>query len=154
MPRARCITVVAVLAAVLSTGCERSSGEASKQKAAAALQDVLAYPGSQPVTVTAGEDAGGLTLTTTASIQNVAAWYRTALALNGWELRSDAPTGDGGITIYADRGKQPLWILLKPHPDDRGTTYTLIGAVPRPDSAAPPGQRSGSSMSSKRIQRR
>ena len=85
-------------------------------------------------------------------MQTVATWYRELLRLNGWELRADAVLNDGSISIYADSGKRPLWITLRANVGAPGTTYTLIGAVPGRDTST--AQRSGSSMSSKRIQRR
>ena len=148
MVRSLCV----VAAAALLGACDRPPDMAQREKAAAALQGVLAYPGSTPLTVSAGEDAGQVSFATPAAVRDVAAWYRLTLRLNAWELRSDAVTGDGTISIYAVKGQQPLWILLKPNVGGPGTTYTLIGAVPGADSSA--AQRSGSSMSSKRIQRR
>jgi hypothetical protein len=82
----------------------------------------------------------------------VATWYRQTLRMNGWELQSDAVMNDGTVAIFAQQGKRPLWITLKTTPGGAGTTYTLIGSVLPSDSAA--AQRSGSSMSSNRIQRR
>jgi len=146
------IRLSVLTALALVAACEhRGEEERTRETAAAALRGVLLYPGSTPITVSAGADAGQLVLTTPATLQDVATWYRRTLTLNGWELRSDAVLGDGGISISADRGRQPLWIILRPNVGGPGTTYTLIGAISRTDTAA---QRSGSSMSSKRIQRR
>ena len=90
----------------------------------------------------------------------MATWYRQMLRLNGWDLQSDAVLKDGSVAIFAQQDNRPLWITLKPNAGGPGTTYTLIGTeLPRDsvkdslkmlDSA----QRSGSSMSSNRIQRR
>jgi hypothetical protein len=107
------------------------------------------------VNVASGSDAAQATFATPAPVQVVATWYRQMLRLNGWELQNDAVTNDGSVAIYAQQGNRPLWITLKATPGSTGTTYTLIGELPRDsvkDSAA--AQRSGSSMSSNRIQRR
>ncbi len=139
--------IVALLAA-----CDRPARVPPEQTAAAALKGVPFYPGSSPITVAASADAGQVVLATAAAVQDVATWYRRKLAASGWELRSDAVTSDGSIAIYADSGTRPLWITLKANAGGAGTTYILVGAIPGLDSTA--AQRSGSSMSSKRIQRR
>ncbi len=117
-----------------------------------ALPDALAYPGSSIVSYAAGEDAAKIVLTTPAAVQTVAEWYREALPLNGWELQSDAADRSGVVTIYAEKQQRPLWLTLRANVGAAGTTYTLMGGVIEPDSSKV--QRSGSSMSSNRIQRR
>jgi hypothetical protein len=151
LPRTARVALLPLLAALAS--CDRRGEDArTQQVVTAALKGLFAYPRSSLVSVSAGQDAGQLVLTTPASPESVATWYRTTLRLNGWELRADAVLGDGSISIYADSGPRPLWITLKGNPGGVGTTYTLVGAIPGLDTAA--AQRSGSSMSSKRIQRR
>jgi hypothetical protein len=74
------------------------------------------------------------------------------LRLNGWDLQSDAVSGDSTVSILAQKGTRPLWIRLRASAGGAATTYTLIGAeLPQDTTQA---QRSGSSMSSNRIQRR
>ncbi|HEX9282253.1 MAG TPA: hypothetical protein VF882_00565 [Gemmatimonadales bacterium] len=142
------LTMVTVVAA-----CERpAEGAAQRELAAQALKGVLAYPHSTVVSVTAGEEAAQAVFTTPAPAEAVATWYRQELRLNGWELQADGVLRDGSISIYADSAKRSLWITLKPNVGGAGTTYTLVGTIPGLDSTA--AQRSGSSMSSKRIQRR
>ena len=142
------LTAVAVVVA-----CERPGEQrAEREEAAAAFQGLVAYPHSSLVSVSVGGEAAQVVLTTPAPVQRVATWYRRVLSLNGWELRADGVLNDGTISIYADSGKRPLWITLKENVGAPGTTYTLIGAVPGLDTTTV--QRSGSSMSSKRIQRR
>jgi hypothetical protein len=141
------------LALLLAAGCGRPDDEAHvRQAAGRALRGVLAYPGSTLLSVAAGETAGQLDLSTPAGLDTVTAWYREALRLNGWELRQDAATREGRV-IYALKGERPLWITLRPAAGGSGTTYTLVG-VGEDTTAADTLQRSGSSMSSKRIQRR
>lgn len=148
---ARLLAFVAMVSA--AAACERpGERRAEREQAAAAFRGMVAYPRSSVVSVSAGGEAAQVVLTTPAPVQSVATWYRQVLRLNGWELRADAVLNDGSISIYADSAKRPLWITLKANTGGPGTTYTLIGAIPAFDSAAV--QRSGSSMSSKRIQRR
>jgi hypothetical protein len=143
-----------LLIAGLCAGCDRPRAQAPKERefAATLLQGLLAYPHSSVVSVTSGTDAAQATLSAFAPVDTVATWYRQMLRLNGWDLQNDAVMSDGSVSIFALQGKRPLWITLKHTPGGHGTTYTLIGAELPTDSAA--AQRSGSSMSSNRIQRR
>ena len=142
-----------LLLGAVCVACERpAERREDREFAAKVLTGVLAYPQSSVVSVSAGSDAAEAVLSAPDPVPLVAAWYRQALTLNGWELQSDVVAGDGTISIFAQRDKRPLWITFKPTAGGRGTTYTLIGAeLPQDTSQA---QRSGSSMSSKRIQRR
>src|SRR2546426_6639540 len=143
-------------------GCERAADQSKEREfTAQLLSGILAYPRSTVVRVSAGQDAAQATLATAAPVADVATWYRQMLRLNGWDLRTDGVMRDGSVSIYAEQGQRPLWITLQATAGGSGTTYTLIGAqLPRDSAAAPPppaagpAQRSGSSMSSNRIQRR
>jgi len=146
------LVVLAVMAGVAA--CERPAERTgNREYAARLLKGLLAYPQSSVVAVEAGQGAAQVTLSTPAPMEQVATWYRQTLRLNGWELRSDSPTNDGSLAIYAQRGERPLWITLRRGNGGQGTTYTLVGAdTTALDSTG--AQRSGSSMSSNRIQRR
>lgn len=146
--------VPAGLALLLLFGaCERAGEQAfDRELAAKVFAGVLAYPQSTLVGVSAGQEAAQATFTTTAELNRVATWYRQALHLNGWQVRTDQAMADGSISIQADRSARPLWITMRATVGAPGTTYTLVGALPAPDTAR--AQRSGSSMSSNRIQRR
>jgi hypothetical protein len=106
--------------------------------------------------VARGSDAAKATFSAPAPVPVVATWYRQMLRLNGWELQSDAVMNDGSVAIFAQHGARPLWITLKTTAGGPGTTYTLIGAELPKDSVrdSVADQRSGSSTSSNRIQRR
>jgi len=149
MPR----LITLLLVAGLWAACERPAERRGERDfAAKVLTGVLAYPRSSVVGVSVGPDAAQATFSAPAPLQEVATWYRQMLRLNGWDLQSDAVMADGTLSIFAQLDKRPLWITLKPSDGGAGTTYTLIGAeLPRDTTTA---QRSGSSMSSKRIQRR
>ncbi len=138
---------------ILLASCERpGEGTADRALAAEALKDVLAFPPSAVVSVSAGADAAQAAFTTPAPLETVVGWYRVNLKLNDWVVKSDQPMPDGSIAIYAERRGKPLWITLRRNSGGPGTSYTLVGTLPGADSTG--AQRSGSSMSSKRIQRR
>ena len=142
-----------LLLASLSTACKRPPEQRpDREFAAEVLHGIPAYPQSSVLSVASGSDAAQATLSAMAPVEKVATWYRQMLRLNGWDLQNDAVTRDGSVAIFAVRGTRPLWITFKANLGGAGTMYTVIGAqVATEDSAA---QRSGSSMSSNRIQRR
>ena len=150
MTRFAALATVAVLSAV---ACDRPAEQTRERDLAARLLNGLfAYPHSTLVSVAAGEDAAQVTLSTPTPVQQVAAWYRQSLTLNGWVLEHQGVLQDGSLSIYAAKGNRPLWLTIKANVGGPGTTYTLVGAQLLGDSAG--AQRSGSSMSSNRIQRR
>ena len=144
-----CLTLAAAAA------CNRP-GRASREVVSQSLEGVMVYPRSQPVSLSAGDSAGQLALWNADAPDSVADWYREALVRSHWTLKSDHRQPDGTILIYAERRAQPLWISIQKAAGAGGSNYSLTGAVVgSADSAATDStQRSGSSMSSKRIQRR
>ncbi len=149
----RPLSLALVIVLVCCAACERpGEGTSERELAAKVLTGVLAYPHSTLTGVSAGQDAAQATFTTPAPLPRVAAWYRETLKLNGWQVRTDQAMADGSIAIYADSGRRPLWITLRANVGAPGTTYTLVGAILGADTTKV--QRSGSSMSSNRIQRR
>ena len=120
--------IFCALAALSLGACERRHEAESRAMAVRVLQGVLVFPGSGLVSVSSGTDAAQVELTSTASLDAVATWYRQTLRINGWTLQSDGKLPDGGITIYAEQGRRPLWITLHPNAGGPGTTYNLIGA--------------------------
>jgi hypothetical protein len=130
--------VLIALAAMSGVACTRPQSEDERARALAVrvLAGSLGYPRSSVLGVAAGEDAAEVRLSTEAPLEQVAPWMREALRLNGWELRSDATGRDGSITIYAEKGRRPLWITLRANVGAPGTTYTMMGAVVDSDTAA------------------
>ena len=115
--------------ALLSTACDRSGNDAeARALAGRALRGVLAYPKSVLVTVSAGDEAAQIVLSSPSDVAEVAGWYRQALPLNGWDVKSDEAGRDGTVTMYAEKQTRPLWITLRRNVGGPGTTYTLIGA--------------------------
>jgi hypothetical protein len=125
MPRS---FILCALAALSVAACERRHEAESRAMAVRVLQGVLVYPRSLVVSIAAGTDAAEVELSTTASTDAVATWYRQTLRLNGWTLKSDGTLPDGGVTIYAEQGKRPLWITVHPAVGEPGARYNLIGA--------------------------
>ena len=128
---------LALLGCLALVACDRPKETDARQLASRALQGALSYPGSTIVNIAAGTDAAEVTLTTMDPVERVASWFRQALVLNAWELRHEGKGADGAVTIYAQKKDgRPLWLTLKPNVGGPGTTYTLIGAIIEPDSAA------------------
>jgi hypothetical protein len=125
MPRS---VIFCVLAALSVTACERRHEAESRAMAVRVLQGVLVYPRSNVVEVSAGTDAAQVQLSSAASPDAVATWYRQVLRMNGWQLKSDGRLPDGGVTIYAEQRGRPLWITVHPNTGGPGTTFNLIGA--------------------------
>jgi hypothetical protein len=116
--------------------CDRPKEPDARQLAARALKGTLTYPQSTIVNVAAGTDAAEVTLTTADPVDVVAGWFRQALPLNGWELRNEGKSAAGAVSIYAEKEGRPLWLTLRPNTGGPGTTYTMIGAIVEPDTAA------------------
>ena len=123
-----------IVAVTLVAGCERRQPPDPHAMVQKTMHGVLAYPMSVQVSVSAGEDAAQVTMTSPDSVAKVAAWYRRTLATNGWTLTSDVTGADGSTTMSASQGKRPLWITLRRNEGAPGTTYTVIGAVVAGDS--------------------
>jgi len=148
MPRSLPLVLLA-----MCLSCDRPAEQTKERQFAARLMEgLLAYPRSTLVNIATGTDAAQVTLTAPAPAPKVAEWYRQVLRLNGWDLQNDATGTDASMTIYAEKGRRPLWIMLKPD-GPTATRYTLIGAELPKDTTGTAAQRSGSSMSSNRIQR-
>ena len=115
----------------LLTACERpGSVQETRQRTSQALSGALAYPRSSPVTASAGEEAAQLVMTSPDSVDVVARWFLEALPLNHWEVKRTVSDRSGTVTIYAEQGKRPLWLTLRPSTGGPGTTYTMVGVIP------------------------
>jgi len=131
----RAAGLVLLCAAVF--GCERpGSPEQTRRLAGQALQGTLAYPRSTMVSVSAGEEAAQLVLSSPDSVEVVAKWFVRALGLNNWDVQRNITDKNGTVTIYAEQNKRPLWLTLRPNVGGPGTTYTMVGVIPK-DSVKP-----------------
>ncbi len=120
-----------VVALVLLVACERPRNpEQTRQLAGKALTGTLAYPRSTMVSVSAGEEAAQLVMSSPDSVKEVARWFLQALPLNRWEVKRTISDRNGTVTIYAEQEKRPLWLTLRPNVGGPGTTYTMIGVIP------------------------
>lgn len=134
MHRSTLFSVLPLLA-LLAVGCNRERSTADERAVAArALQGALAYPQSTLVSLSAGAEAAEATFTSPATATDVAQWYRRALALNHWEMKTDQTGRDGAIAMYAEQGQRPLWLTVRPNVGGPGSTYTMIGAIVAGDS--------------------
>ena len=119
-----------ILAVALLSACDRPGDPAKiRETAGRALRGSLTYPRSGIVSVSAGEDAAELVMSSPDSVGAVATWYRKALPLNGWTIKRDVVDPTGAVTLYAEQGPRPLWVTLRPNAGAPGSTYTLVGAV-------------------------
>jgi len=128
MPRAARFIVIVMLLA----GCERpgDNAEETRHRAGQALSGTLAYPRSSMVSVSAGEEAAQLVMSSPDSVTTVATWFLKALPLNHWDVKRTVSDRSGTVTIYAEQNKRPLWLTLRPNVGGPGTTYTMIGVIP------------------------
>jgi len=125
----RAAGLVLLCAAVF--GCERpGSPEQTRRLAGQALQGTLAYPRSTVVSVSAGEEAAQLVLSSPDSVEVVAKWFVRALGMNNWDVKRSITDKNGTVTIYAEQNNRPLWLTLRPNVGGPGTTYTMIGVIP------------------------
>jgi len=125
----RTAVLVFICAALLA--CDRpGSPEQTRRLAGQALQGTLAYPRSTMVSVSAGEEAAQLVMSSPDSVQVVARWFVRTLGLNNWDVKRNIADANGTVTIYAEQQKRPLWLTLRPNVGGPGTTYTMIGVIP------------------------
>ncbi|HEV8511216.1 MAG TPA: hypothetical protein VGQ48_12275 [Gemmatimonadales bacterium] len=126
-----------VVALALLAACERPGNpEQTRQLAGKALSGTLAYPRSAMVSVSAGDEAAQLVMSSPDSVSVVAGWFLRALPLNGWDVKRTMDDHAGTVTIYAEHGKRPLWLTLRPNVGGPGTTYTMIGVIPTDSTQA------------------
>ena len=111
--------------------CERpGSPEQTRRLAGQALQGTIAYPRSTMVSISAGEEAAQLVMSSPDSVTVVAKWFVRALGMNHWDVKRTVSDPSGTITIYAEQNKRPLWLTLRPNVGGPGSTYTMIGVIP------------------------
>jgi outer membrane lipopolysaccharide assembly protein LptE/RlpB len=136
----RLSALLAVLALAACVGQQRPEDDGPPAATATPRVDVfahvLALPGSELRDTTGARDAQHVELSITAPIDTVRAFYRRYLADNRWTLVSDVRNGDE-LTMHARRDTLLLWITGRAMSPSY-TIYSLIGAVPRPDSLRPP----------------
>ncbi|HET8714058.1 MAG TPA: hypothetical protein VFM23_10300 [Gemmatimonadales bacterium] len=123
--------VLLSLACAALIACDRPGGEQDRINVGKALQGTLAYPRSTMVSMSSGEEAAQLVMTSPDSVSVVARWFARALTANNWELKRTISDRNGTVTIYAEKDTRPLWLTLRPNSGGPGTTYTMIGVIPK-----------------------
>ena len=125
-----------VLAALAGGACERPSERDPGDRAMAGriMRGALVYPTSQVLTYATGEQVAEVVLTTLASLDEVVRWYRVALPLNAWEVKTQSRERDGTVTLYAVQRSRPLWVRLRANTGGPGTTYSVIGVEVQGDT--------------------
>ena len=113
----------------LLAGCERRGTNSMEDRvhASQALQNVLAYPQSSLVSVSSGNEAAEMMLSSPAPVRAIVAWYLEVLPLNKWKIKTSTQDRAGNVSIYAERNTRPLWITIQPNAGGSGTTYRLVG---------------------------
>ena len=128
-------TSLLILGVLFAVGCERpGQDERARIATGKALEGTLAYPRSSMVSLSAGEEAAQLIMSSPDSVKVVAKWFLDALPLNHWDVKRTVSDRTGTVTIYAEQGKRPLWLTLRPNVGGPGTTYTMIGVIPKADA--------------------
>lgn len=121
-----------ILVFALLAACDRpgNNPEQTRRLTGQALSGTLAYPRSSMVSVSAGQEAAQLIMSSPDSVTTVATWFLRALPLNHWDVKRTISDRSGTVTIYAEQNKRPLWLTLRPNVGGPGTTYTMIGVIP------------------------
>ena len=120
---------LALLGTAAVVACEKRGQADPRPTVSRALRGVLVYPRSLMLEMDAGDSVGQITLTTADSFPRVVAWFHEAFRLNGWEMQSDAADREGIVTLYAQRGRRPVWVRLHANVGGPGTTYTVTGGI-------------------------
>ena len=154
---------VAALAAALVLGCTPDRPKLPSLPAAFAALPLPPEP--EFLGQSGSEDALMFTFRTRWVSDSVAAYYERVFAADsGYRMINRNTGADGEHAFYVEYTRRPIWVRIRPEAGDEGSIIELTGAVvamPRTDSTtADPAardtaaQRSGSSMSSNRSQRR
>lgn len=155
---------VAALAATLLLGCTPDRPKLPTLPAAFATLPMP--PSPEYLGQSGSEDALMFTFRSVLPSDSVAVYYERLFAADSNYRMVNRNTGaEGEHAFYVEYGGRPLWVRVRPEAGNEGSIVELTGAVvagPTPsarstaDSAAldTARQRSGSSMSSNRNQRR
>lgn len=136
----RLSALLAVLALAACVGQQRPDDDgppaATATPRADVFSQVLALPGSELRDTTGARDAQHVELSIAAPIDTVRAFYRRYLVENHWTMVGDVRNGNE-LAMHARKDTLLLWVTGRALGPGY-TVYSLIGAVPRPDSLRPP----------------
>ena len=126
------LVTIAAAAAVVS-GCRSDAPEAvTPPDVFVAFPNLTMPPGGRLVSRGGGADAVELTIHSPGSLESVAGYFREYLSRNPWRLVSDAKSGDGGVVLYGESDKRPIWVRLRAI--DGGVETVMTGGVPGYDT--------------------
>ena len=155
---------VAALAAALLLGCTPDRPKVPSLPAAFATLPLPPFP--EYLGQSGSEDALMFTFRSLRPSDSVAVYYEHLFAADtNYRIVNRNTGAEGEHAFYVEYKARPLWVRIRPEAGNEGSIVELTGAVAaspapaarnRADSAAPDSaaQRSGSSMSSNRSQRR
>jgi hypothetical protein len=122
----------AVIGLLAACSAEPAEERVPDRPATAVLAGVPVFPLSTPAATDGTSEALAQLYLSAFAVDTVASWYRRNLLRLGWEILSDHRAPDRSVTLVAQRGGSPIWVMINPRPD--GTTaYRLIGVT---DSAS------------------
>ena len=155
---------VAALAAALLLGCTPDRPKLPSLPAAFAALPLP--PSPEYLGQSGSEDALMFTFRSTYPSDSVAVYYERLFAADSNYRMVNRNTGaEGEHAFYVEYSARPLWVRIRPEAGNEGSIVELTGAVVATPARAVPSaadsaardtaaHRSGSSMSSKRNQRR
>lgn len=125
-----------LLLAVVLAGCGDKA--AKPPKLSEALPNIPLPPNPTFVQRAGGTDALQITVSTPASAESLAVYYRRVLSQGRWKLINDSKDVSGAVTLMAQQDGPPLWVRIRPAAGAAGSLVDLFGAVvPKTDAAAP-----------------
>src|SRR5437762_8910321 len=118
-----------VLFAVAVAACERRGPNPAESRAhaALALRNVLAYPQSSVVSVSSGNEAAEMMLSSPAPVDVIVQWYREFLPLNKWTIKTNSRARAATVSIHVERDARTLWHTFRPNLRAGRTIYGLPG---------------------------
>lgn len=159
----RILSVATVTAAILLAGCKPDAPKLPTLPAAFATLPLPPEP--EFIGQSGSEDALMFTFRSSVGPDTIKSYYTRLFGRDtAYHVVSSNAGGAGEHAFYVEIRGRPLWIRIRPEAGNQGSIIELTGAVvatPGPASrdttsaaATPAGQSAGSSMSSKRSQRR
>ncbi|MGD2135959.1 MAG: hypothetical protein PVF27_07360 [Gemmatimonadales bacterium] len=126
----------AVLLVMLAAACgaEPQGDEPGERPPRSLLIGMIGTPVFRPserIAQTLSADALETVFRSDASLETVAAWYRTVLIRSGWDIVGDARLPDSSVALHArQEGKPPIWITIRPGALAGTSQFSIIGAAP------------------------
>ena len=103
------------------------------------LAGIPVMPGARAMSTAAGSDAVQEGYLAARPADSVASWYRQWFLKDGWKITGDLRAANGMVTLHAEKGARPLWLIIQPAADGLGSRFSVIGA--EADTSGPRGPR-------------